>query len=358
MTINITGPQKYDFQDIVCLAFGLQALDRPGTELLIEPDGGEDCEIRRDGKLVEIQVKGAGGKFGLKELAEYLGHPGNKVAGNTLLERLLADRSHFVVLVLSSRCDDATSVLVEGLGWKEAERSHSLNKRDAETLLAAYAKPSGERNPSKLTEERDRHRAAVAATITPGILIDAVRRVALVERLDEVALTSICEDLLVRTHDVPKDRTGDTIYRLREVIKAAKGKPENVLPCIEEVLGQSSEGSLSPEDYVERGNETDWQETLSRQKVLLLTGRPRTGKSDAARFIAAKFQKLGYSVRILSEVKEAERFLNEPSRSNRLVVLDDPLGGTHTEPEFIKLYQQLEDLIARLRYDRRLIVAQ
>ncbi|PDT01605.1 hypothetical protein [Rhizobium chutanense] len=358
MSINITGPKKYDFQDIACVALGLQAISRPGGEFLIEPNGGEDCEIRCDGRIVEIQVKGAGGKFGLKELAEYLSHPGNKVANNTLLERLLADKARFVVLVLSSRCDDATSVLVEGLGWREKERGQSLNKADAKTLLAAYAKPSGERNPSKLTEERDRHRAAVAATLTPEKLVEAMRRVALVERLDEVAVTSVCEDLLVRAHDVPGDRTGDTIHRLREVIKDAKGNSENVLPQIQEVLDQSSHGSLSPEDYVERGSETVWQETLSQRKVLLLTGRPRTGKSNAARFIAARFQKLGYTVRVLSEVKEAERFLSEPGRSNRLAVLDDPLGGTHTEPEFIRLYQQLEDLIAHLRHDRRLIVAQ
>lgn len=37
MTINITGPKKYDFQDIACVAIGLQALRQPGTELLIEP---------------------------------------------------------------------------------------------------------------------------------------------------------------------------------------------------------------------------------------------------------------------------------------------------------------------------------
>ncbi|MFK4259523.1 hypothetical protein [Agrobacterium tumefaciens] len=85
MTINITGPKKHDFQDIACVASGLQALGQPGTELFIEPDGGEDCEIRRDGKLVKIQVKVAGGKFGIKELAEYLGHPGSKVAGNILI---------------------------------------------------------------------------------------------------------------------------------------------------------------------------------------------------------------------------------------------------------------------------------
>jgi hypothetical protein len=358
MTINITGPKKYDFQDIACVAIGLQALGQPGTELLIEPDGGEDCEIRRDGKLVEIQVKGAGGKFGIKELAEYLGHPGSKVAGNTLLERLLADRSRFVILVLSSRCDDTTSVLVEEFGWKEAERGQSLKKEDAAALLAAYAKPSGEKNPTKLTQERDRHRATVAAKLKSETLVDAMRRVALIERLDEVAVTLVCEDLLIRTRDVPRDRTGDTIHRLREVIKAVKGRRENVLARIEDVLDQSSEGSLSPEHYVERGKEADWETTLSQQKVLLLTGRPRTGKSDAALFVAAKFQKMGYSVRVLSEVKEAERFLNEPSRSNRLVVLDDPLGGTHTEPEFIKVYQQLEDLIAHLRHDRRLIVAQ
>lgn len=66
--------------------------------------------------------------------------------------------------------------------------------------------------------------------------------------------------------------------------------------------------------------------TLSADRALLLTGRPRSGKSDAAKYVASRFQKFGYTVRLLSDVKEAERFLSEPSSSQRLVVLDDPLG--------------------------------
>lgn len=74
MTINVTGPKKYDFQDLVCIAFGLRSVHRTGAELLIEPDGGEDCELRENGAVVEIQVKGAEGRFGIKDLADYLGH--------------------------------------------------------------------------------------------------------------------------------------------------------------------------------------------------------------------------------------------------------------------------------------------
>lgn len=358
MTINVTGPKKYDFQDLVCIAFGLRSVHRTGAELLIEPDGGEDCELRENGAVVEIQVKGAEGRFGIKDLADYLGHPGKRVAGNTLLERLLADSSRFVVLVLSSRCDDATSALVQPFGWKESQRDHSFGIANAQALLTAFAKPSGEKNPSKLTKARDQHRATIAAGLTPDLLNIALQRLALIERLDEIGLTSVCDDILVRIHDVPKDRTSDTISRLRDVIKTAKGLAANVLPDIARILDASSAGSLSPQGYIERGDEAHWEDTLSQSKVLLLTGRPRTGKSDAARYVAAKFQKLGYSVRVLSDVKEAERFLSEPSSSQRLAVLDDPLGGTHTEPEHVKIYQQLEDLIGHLRHDRRLIVSQ
>ncbi|KIQ05504.1 hypothetical protein RU07_01250 [Agrobacterium tumefaciens] len=78
----------------------MQALAQPGTELLIEPRGSRRLRNSPDWKFAEIQVKDASGKFCIKELAEYLGHPGSKVARNTLLERFLVDRSCFVVLVL------------------------------------------------------------------------------------------------------------------------------------------------------------------------------------------------------------------------------------------------------------------
>lgn len=326
MTINITGPKKYDFQDLVCVAIGLRFARQEGAELFIEPDGGEDCEVRLNGRTTEVQVKGAGGSFGIKELADYLGHPGKNVADNTLLERLVSDSSRYVVLVLSSRSDDATSSLVNTIEWEPEERSHSFGVANAKALLQTFGSPSPDKNPTDLTKKRSEHRKTVATSLTPGALNSALKRLIVIERLEEQGLTAFCESWLVRDHDVPRDRLGQAIGDLRAAVKDAKGKDTNALPALKGVLEKFSAGSLLPEGYIERGDETAWMATLSADRALLLTGRPRSGKSDAAKYVASRFQKFGYTVRLLSDVKEAERFLSEPSSSQRLVVLDDPLG--------------------------------
>jgi hypothetical protein len=45
MTIAITAPQKFTFQDLVCIKTILRFCARAGTTLFVEPDGGEDAEL-------------------------------------------------------------------------------------------------------------------------------------------------------------------------------------------------------------------------------------------------------------------------------------------------------------------------
>ena len=45
MTIAITAPQKFAFQDLVCIETMLRFCARAGSTLFVEPDGGEDAEL-------------------------------------------------------------------------------------------------------------------------------------------------------------------------------------------------------------------------------------------------------------------------------------------------------------------------
>ena len=53
----------------------------------------------------------------------------------------------------------------------------------------------------------------------------------------------------------------------------------------------------------------------------------RSGKSIAARWVAAEFERCGARVESFAAVEEAERFLLNPGTELRVAVLDDPLGG-------------------------------
>jgi hypothetical protein len=65
MSIAITAPQKFDFQDIVCIEMMLRFAYIPDARFFVEPKDGEDGELHfmmhAPGSRAEIQVKGASG---------------------------------------------------------------------------------------------------------------------------------------------------------------------------------------------------------------------------------------------------------------------------------------------------------
>jgi hypothetical protein len=63
MSIARTAPQKFDFQDIVCIEMMLRFAHVPEARFFVEPPNGEDGELHlvpsTSALDAEIQVKGA-----------------------------------------------------------------------------------------------------------------------------------------------------------------------------------------------------------------------------------------------------------------------------------------------------------
>ena len=121
MSIAVTAPQKFDFQDVVCVDMMLRFACADNACFFVEPMNGEDGELQFSAgsspSRMEIQVKGASGAVTLATVASCLAHTPARTADNTLLERLVADPTRLAVLVMSGRCDDAASVFAVGRDW-------------------------------------------------------------------------------------------------------------------------------------------------------------------------------------------------------------------------------------------------
>jgi hypothetical protein len=113
-----------------------------------------------------------------------------------------------------------------------------------------------------------------------------------------------------------------------------------------------------PIGYIARGSEKKYIDILSKASILLISGSPRTGKTILARWITAEFIKKGYEVKVIYDVEEAMRFLQDPIDDKRLVLLDDPLGGTHSVAEPTRFLSHIEKLISQLNSSRKLIITQ
>jgi len=165
------------------------------------------------------------------------------------------------------------------------------------------------------------------------------------------------QERLRALHRVPSDRLRDAIARLAKVIFDAKGT-RDALPELRLALRDLSPNSEIPGDYVRRGNEDELLGHLRANRVLLLAGAPRAGKTWTARYVVGQLQTQGYEVSQGSRIEAAERYLLDATGIERAFVLDDPLGSRLADVGASSELSALRDLVERLPPNRRLIVAQ
>lgn len=365
MSIEIVGPKKYKFQDRVCLLLALQHAQSAHAQLEIEPRGGEDAQLVFDDGLsrnvVEIQVKGAKAKVTVDELADWLAHFPAKKAVNPLIARLVSSPSKHVIMIASGRCDDATSTYVADLGdsitpWPETR----IKKPDLVNIREGFASYEASlETDSPLQKRRRKAIGTLFSSLEDPALRQAMRRVRVIERLDERTLQQMCESLLQSLHGVVPDLIARTLTVLEAIIFDAKGTGADVLPAIRlQIRAARPDERLAPAGYIVRGDEEELKLKLTAQKVLLLAGRPRIGKTMTSRQLAGDFEQMGFIVKIAESVQSAQRFLMDPVNENRLAVVDDPFGGAHATDDAVRELALLEQLLGSISAGRRLIVVQ
>ncbi len=328
-------------------------------ELFPESPGGEDGLLRLTKASIvshfEVQVKGSHGDVDLGAVAQCLIHYPPRASQSSLLERVYDDPSRYALLVFSGRCMDAASVYVADPEWAgEAHSESRINASVVEQLRNAYlaADPDGKTGGKLHTARKAQARIFIDSTDSAKLQA-ALTRVIVVELRREGEVIAACQAAM---HGIPLDRRRDALNQIKDHITDAKVHATNAFPQVRTILAVNRRGDIRPADYVPRGLEAAWINELSQSRALLMSGRTRVGKSDAARYVAAEFVQLGYEVRQVFDAQAAERFLQEPGEGPRLVLLDDPLNfDTSASGATLTL---IEKLIRRLRPNQALIVAQ
>jgi hypothetical protein len=360
MSIATTAPTKFQFQDSVAIELMLRFVQTNKLSIMIEPPRGEDLEIGliapTESLTIEVQVKGSNNRVTLERIAECLAHFTPLRYDQCLLDRLVGHPSHFVLLVMSGRCDDAASKFAAATEWMgEPHSNKTIRLKDAKALLEAFSRVNP---PGGLKQKRRAYCKRRSFQITPRAFREAAKRLVILELMSPIVLNASLAEHLRTDYRVPPDRISDVINRLHDAVKRAKIAQTDAVPFLQGVLTEATERSLRPRGYIERGNENLWAATLSRTNVLLLSGPPRCGKSDAASRIAGEFQELGYDCRLGSDPEEAERYLRDSGGENRLFLLDDPLGGIHPSPEPVRMLSRLYSLVSHRTENQKLIIAQ
>ena len=366
MSIAITGPARYLYQDKVILEQVLRFWAR-GISCVYEPKNGEDATVRfGDGANtteIEIQVKGAEAlkaALTLKQLAEYLAHFPEHSDKSSLIQRLCADSNKQVLLVCAQRATDECAALTKLRQW--AGEPHDQNPALSSLASGLSSEFRTFKNGIKVAGVEARRVSAMrefSTKINNRDLREGLRRLIVLDQWNEEYVEDCIRRHLTEEHAIPGDVIEDVSNRLLSALRSGAGTGSDVIPIIASILEEASSLSIRPLDYVARGEEEGWKQTLSKERVLLLSGPPRCGKSEAACWIAADYEKSGFSVYLCYSVEEAERLVRDPSRAHIVVVLDDPLGvGVDNVANAFRSYASLSRLLGRVPVNRRLIVAQ
>lgn len=360
MSIARTAPESYELQDLFCVElifrFGLDTID----SFLVEPHGGEDGALRTrapESLLYDIQGKAGATMVTLADLALWLTHFPERCDRKMLLERLIGDPARRLIVVVAGRAADALDALIAPSTWKGGVLK-APSAQLAKDLLAAFqASPIDDRGTKALHGRRVVHHAKAAAAMTKAQVRDALGRIVVIDRAVKAEVIDRIGRYL-RERGIPDDVHADVIGRLLGIVSLKRKGVEDLATAIEGQVARDVPHSIRPLDYVVGTEEAGWVETTRAANCLMLSGVTRSGKSVAARWVAAEFERRGARIGAFEAVEEAERFLLNPGRELRVAVLDDPLGGVHPAYEPERQLQRLEALVAKLGPARRLIVAQ
>ncbi len=366
MSIAIIAPTKFDFQDLACIEIGLRWSTDGRPSLRAEPENGEDAELSwtevGQRRVCEIQVKGRStGEFDMVTLAEYLAHFPDRRAAGCLLERLIVNSELVVLFVASERCRDELARYRAPPEWTGAYREPRPDVAAGTALAAALeylsqAPARMRREPTKLEKQRAAHLGTLATT-DPHQFAAALERVFIHEQ-ETSATISVRLHQKLFDEGVPTDRLADGIARLRNVVAEDREARNDVFDKLRTVLADFAPEQISRPQYLARGIEDDLAQVLSREGALLLSGAPRVGKSWTAMELAGGLQKQGYEVARSGYIDQADRFLNDPVRRQRVYILEDPLGARQAVSDASARVAALRQLLGTLPPNSRLIVAQ
>lgn len=366
MSIEIIGQKKYDYQDLVVLE---QILRFWNNSVICKNEqiGGEDAtlcvQFGDSQQKIELQVKGAERNtdaLSPTTLLNYLAHFPKLSDKNSLFERVINDNKTLCLIICAQRATDECAPIVGLKNWDGKLNANDTGIGTLAKTLQSKLKDYKTKNADSPTEvRRENAMRALGAKLSIAQLRSALPRVIALENWDEEYVISSITSRLTKAHSIPLDIVDDVINRLVAAIKKSKGKDEDVVPELSEILRNATSPSVRPFDYVARGNEEQLELILSQDRILLLSGSPRCGKSDTARWIAAQYETQGFRIETCYSVEEADRKINNYSNIQSIVVLDDPLGSGLSESELLpRNYRALCRLTGQIPMNRRLIVAQ
>ncbi|ULO04753.1 hypothetical protein H1230_16445 [Paenibacillus sp. 19GGS1-52] len=364
MSIELTGPQGYDYQYTLTIFLALLMWEHDGLELIVEKKDGEDAELHfvfdRKTFTIETQVKSEQGTLGISSLVRWVGHfPGNQDTAN-LLHRVENDPNRLVLFITRSRCSDDTQTFLNAIGDILEHPESPLQGILFDTFLEAYSKTYKTTKPSPLKQRRDVYciQHTQQLRVKKSVLRELSRRILIWERTDAESIEAELIRLLKIHHHIPEHKARAVIGYLEKAVREARNERKDVIPLMRDILYKDAgnRAFARPIHVPSEGGDLLLRD-LETHHALLLTGISLCGKSHMAEWIAELYRAdQGYTYLKEVELDSAYRYLTVASSESRICFLEDPFGYTSLNQESRNAWSRLYTLIEQLGPHRKLIV--
>jgi len=367
LTIADAGPEGYRLQRL--LTAWLALVWRDIIEVIPEPDDGEDATVRLKTpsgfRSVEVQSKRGPALVRPQELAEWLAHFPPRAAEGSLLERLQLEPERIAIFVIGGRCNDELDPLRIATPLVAPEPRTALTfsgGRAVQTALTEHATGLELPQVGASTDLRKARAARVRQLALDPFVNEfrvTSRRIFIVEMLSESALQVTLEPVLRERYRVPPGRFSEVLLRLDDEVRRASLAHRDVAHSLAAAVRSFQIDRILRDGHawLDRPEVASLVETLHRDAALLLTGRPKSGKTWLANWLGQRAQDHGVYVLVGQTPEAAARHLLDVGVvEDRLFILEDPFGSTRLRVDAHERWNVLRDLAERLPSGRRLIV--
>lgn len=362
LSVEISGPQGYDFQYLNSLLVALEYLEKDEVEIYIEKRKEEDAQITfiqdEIKNIIDIQVKNRSKDIDLESFADWISHFEERSSNNCLLKKLEENKHRYVVFISDARSKDDVNLFVE-----EGEINTELSVGFNHEYLDKIKKDIKNRysDSKEISKTRKIFLGNYIDNIPNNSLRSILKRVKLREKYTEVYSTEKIRYYLNKRFYIPQGKTNDVIVELLDKIRHSRGTgisiTTDLLYLIEKYSGKIILNRN--ENFILRKERELCKSILKKENVLLLTGVSFCGKTYLAKDIAQECLENGYNVARVVELygdEGAISFFRYRGLEDRLLILEDPFGQVETKNDAINIFNELRNLIRESSADRKIII--
>ena len=237
MSIELSGPQGFEYQYLITLEMAMHFLKYDNLSAYVENNGFEDAQFSYSNKgrsyNIDLQVKHKAEEISFKEFCSWLVHFKARSSDEFILERIQQSEDNYLFIITNTRCTDAVSkFLCREDTWETSNLTLS-NEYLCElkrTILEGANKEEG------IAERRYIYLKDYFSTITNAELRQTLKRVKVVEYKKSDDVIEDIYRILKTQYYVPESECSNILSTLLEHIRTGRDKGENIIPDIKKLV--------------------------------------------------------------------------------------------------------------------------